>query len=120
MILESGFVSVQDSVLLGARSLDPPETKLIQEIGLATSEDGLAKALDATDAVYVALDADVLDAREISCFMPEPGGPTLAEVELLLRGIARRSTLVGLGLTGLTPDPANAVRLGRLCSAAGL
>jgi hypothetical protein len=52
--------------------------------------------------------------------MPEPGGPSVAEAEVLLRGIAHQSTVVGLGLTGLTPDPANAVPLRRLCSAAGL
>jgi arginase len=120
MILESRFVSVENAVLIGARNLDPPEEKLIREIGLATSEDRIARALQGTDAVYVAFDGDVLDPREISCFMPEPGGPSVAEAEVLLRGLADQSTVVGLGLTGLTPDPANAVPLRRLCSAAGL
>lgn len=120
MILESGFVRVEDAALVGARNLDPPEEELIERIGLATGEGGLAPALDGTDGVYVALDCDVLAAGEISCFMPEPGGLTADEAERLLQGIARRSTVVGLGLTGLTPDPANVDRLRRLCDALGL
>ena len=51
--------------------------------------------------------------------MPEPGGPTLAEAEAVLRNLARARPVAGLGLTGLTAsaDPAPSVGL---VAAAGL
>lgn len=120
MILESGFVRVEDTALVGARNLDPPEVDLIERIGLATGDAGIARALQGTGAVYVALDCDVLEPGEIACFMPEPGGPSIDAVEELLRRVARESTVVGLGLSGLRPDPASVDPLRRLCAAAGL
>ena len=53
------------------------------------------------DRVYVAFDCDVLRPGELAVFMPEPGGPTLAEAEALLGDVAARLPLAGLGLTGL-------------------
>lgn len=120
MILESGFVRVEHTALIGARSLDPPEQELIGRIGLCTAPERLGAVLVGTDAVYVALDVDVLDPAEIACFFPEPNGLTLDEIEVLLRRIAEHATVVGAGLTGLARDPANANRLTRLCSALGL
>ena len=40
------------------------------------------------DAVYVALDCDVFEPGELAVFMPEPGGPSLADVEQLLARVA--------------------------------
>ena len=42
VILESGAVDPQDAILLGARSLDPPEREYIASIGLRT-DDGRAR-----------------------------------------------------------------------------
>jgi arginase family enzyme len=120
MILESGFVRVEDTALVGARNLDPPEEELIERIGLVTGEEGIDAALAATSAVYVAFDADVLDPGEIACFMPEPDGWTLLEAERVLRRIMRRSTVVGAGFAGLVPDRASVERLLPLCWALGL
>ena len=39
--------------------------------------------------------------------MPEPGGPSLGEVEQLLVEVRESGKLVGVGFTGLAPDPAN-------------
>jgi arginase family enzyme len=69
--------------------------------------------------VYVAFDCDVLRPGELAVFMPEPGGPTVAEAEVLLRDIAARCAIAGLGLTGLHEDADPAV-LVRLAAAAGL
>jgi len=52
--------------------------------------------------------------------MPEPNGLALAEAEAILEDVQERSTLVGAGLTGLAPDPANVERLQRLTRALGL
>ena len=57
------------------------------------------------DCVYVAIDVDVFEPSELPVFMPEPGGPTLAEVERQLARIREGGTVVGAGLTGLAPEP---------------
>ena len=75
--------------------------------------------LGRVDCVYVALDCDVFEPSELAVFMPEPGGPTVAEVEKLLCGLRDRGAVVGAGLTGLAPDPANVEKLERLCTALG-
>ena len=57
----------------------------------------------------------------MTVWMPEPDGPTVAEVEKLFLAIRESGvTLAGAGLTGLAPDPANVEPLERLCAALGL
>ena len=58
-----------------------------------------------TDAVYVALDVDVLAPGEVACFMPEPGGPDVTEIEAILRDVVARVELAGIGVTILVPTP---------------
>jgi hypothetical protein len=53
-------------------------------------------------------------------FMPEPGGPTVAEIERLFCGLRERATILGAGFTGLRPDPENVPKLTRLAAALGL
>jgi len=117
MILDHGMVDAADVVLWGARNLDPPEVEFIAASGIG---DDPAPLLAQVDAVYVALDLDVLDPPELAVFMPEPDGPTLADVERLLAGVRESGKLAGAGLTGLTPDPANVEPLHRLTAALGL
>ena len=85
-----------------------------------TGEHAIDAALQGADAAYVALDCDVAEPGELAVFMPEPNGLALAEIERLLAGIAGRTRVAGLGLTGLVADPANEPKLARLCSALGL
>ncbi len=120
MLLDSGAVAKQDTVLVGARSLDPPEEEFIAENDLYTGIEGIAKALDGVSCAYVALDVDVAEPSELRVFMPEPGGLALDEVERLLADLRSRTNVVGAGLTGLTFEPSNVVPLGRLASALGL
>ncbi len=82
-------------------------------------DDDIARALEGCDRVYVAFDCDVLRPGELAVFMPEPGGPTLAEAEEMLRDIAARRPIAGFGLTGVHEDADPAV-LVRLAVAAGL
>lgn len=117
MLLDRGTVDAGDVVLWGARNLDPPEEEFIAAQGISDDPEYL---LDRADAVYVALDCDVLAPDELAVFMPEPGGPTLAEVEELLARVAETDKLAGTGLTGLAPDPANVEKLERLTAALGL
>jgi arginase len=106
MLLDSGAVRLEDTVLVGARNLDPPEQDYLRDSGLATGVDRVAEAIVEADAVYVAFDVDVVDGDELASFMPEPNGMTLAEADRLLRTIADRTAVAGAGLTGLVPASA--------------
>lgn len=120
MLIDAGTVAAENVALVGARNLDPPEEEFIAESGLHTGGDAVDRALEGCSCVYVALDADSLDPAEIAPFMPEPGGLSLDEVEDLFGRLRERSTLIGAGLSGLTPDEANVAPLTRLCRALGL
>jgi arginase len=116
MLIDRGAIDAQDVALVGARNLDPPEVEFIAAAGI---HDNAEAVLERVDCVYVALDCDVFEPSELAVFMPEPGGPTVAEVEKLLCGLRDRGAVVGAGLTGLAPDPANVEKLERLCTALG-
>ena len=120
MVLDAGSVRIEDTVLIGARNLDPPEEVFIRESGLATSVDAIDGVLEGADAVYVAFDADVMNPDELPSFMPEPGGWSVDEAEQVLRSVAERCTVAGAGLTGVTPDPGGIQPLARLVAALGL
>jgi len=116
MLIDSGAVKSQDVAVVGARNLDPPEVEFIARAGIHDTPDAV---LDRVDCVYVALDCDVCEPSELSVFMPEPAGPTLAQVERMLGGIRASGSVVGAGLSGLTPDPDNVHKLERLTAALG-
>ena len=120
MILDGGAVRPEDVALVGARNLDPPELEYLAASPLHTGEGAVERALAGANAVYVALDADSAEPGELACFMPEPDGLGLGELEALLRDVARRSRVAGLGFSGLLPDPANEPKLTRLAAALGL
>lgn len=116
MLLDRGTIDAADAVLWGARNLDPPEVEFIAAAGIGDDPSAL---LDRAGAVYVALDYDVFAPEEVAAFMPEPGGPTIAEVERLLAVVRQSGKLVGAGFTGLAPDPANVEKAERLAAALG-
>jgi arginase len=120
MILDAGTVEPGHVALVGARNLDPPEEEFIREAGIATGPDAVDRALEGVDCVYVALDCDVFDPGDVRSFMPEPGGLGVEEVDSLFERVRGRAAVVGAGLTGLAPDPANVEPLERLCSTLGL
>jgi arginase len=121
MLLDSGTVRPEDTVLVGARNLDPPEKEFIAATGLHTGSDEIAPALQGVDAVYVAFDCDVLDPEdEISAYMPEPGGLSIAESTDILAEITAAKPVAGAGLSGLSASPDNVAPLARVCSALGL
>lgn len=120
MIFGSGAVTPADTVLIGARSLDPPEEAFIETSGLHTGTQGIDAALADTDGIYIALDCDVLAEEEVASFMPEPGGIPVAEAERILELLQKRAPILGAGLSGLRPERANVAPVTRLCSAFGL
>jgi arginase len=117
MLIDGGAVAAHDVAVLGARNLDPPEVEFIRDAGIHDDADGV---LARVDCVYVALDADVFEPSELTSFMPEPGGPTISEIERLFGGIRERATVVGMGVTGLTPERASIEKVERLTAALGL
>jgi len=120
MAIDAGAVAADDVALVGARALDPPEEEFVARSGIhAGGREAIGRAVDGTDCVYVALDCDVFEPSELRAFMPEPGGPTVAEVARELEGLAARKTIVGAGLTGLRPEPENLEPLRRLTGALG-
>jgi arginase len=116
MLLDAGVVAPQDVALVGARNLDPPEVEYMAAHGI---DDSLERALAETDAVYVALDIDVLDPAEADVFMPEPDGLSVREVETLLEEIASRASVAGIGVTGLLATDRSAELATRMLTAAG-
>ena len=115
-LIDRGTIDAVDVVVWGSRNLDPPEEEFIAAAGIG---DDATSLLDRVEAVYVAVDCDVLAPGEIAVFMPEPGGPTLGEVERLLTEVRESGKLVGAGFTGLAPDPANVEKVERLAVALG-
>ena len=120
MILDSGAVEPQDTILIGARNLDPPEQEFIAAIGLRTDPAELEETLEGTDGVYVAFDVDALEPGEVQAFMPEPDGLTLDEAEALLRRVSERTPVLGAGFTALLLNRANIEPVTRLCEALAL
>lgn len=120
MLLDSEAVAPEDAVLVGARSLDPPEVEFVAEAGILTGTEGLGAALAGTEGAYVAFDADVVDPPHLDVFMPEPDGLALDQVETVFREIAARSPVLGLGFTGLRRSERNVEPLARLAAALGL
>jgi arginase len=121
MLIDSGATAADDVALVGARSLDPPERAYIATSGLhADGSAGLRAALGGADAVYVALDADVLDPAEIAAFMPEPGGLAIDDVGRLLADVAAGGRVVGAGVSGLRAEASNVEPVVRLLTALGL
>jgi arginase len=117
MIIDSGAVAATDVAVVGARNLDPPEVEYIASAGIHAD---LQAVLDRVDHVYVALDCDVFEPSEVQSWMPEPGGPTVADVARAFDRIRASGTLVGAGLTGLAPVQGNVYKLERLTAALGL
>jgi arginase len=120
MILDSGAVHPRNTILLGARSLDPPELEFMATIGLPTEPGDLEEALAGTDGAYVAVDVDAFEPGELYAFMPEPGGLKLDEVEAILQQVRGHTSVLGAGFSGVAAEPANVEPLGRLAQALGL
>ena len=120
MLLDAGDVAPSDVALVGARALDPSEDAFLTVSEVRLGREGIADALRDVDAVYVALDVDVLEPGTVACFMPEPAGLDLEQTEAALLQVVSLAPLAGVGLTGLLPDAASLPALRRLLKAAGL
>ena len=116
MLLGGGVIEPDDVALVGARNLDPPEVEYMVEEGI---DDSLERALAGVDAVYIALDLDVLDPGEADVFMEEPRGPSVGEIESVLLETKARASIGGIGVTGFLASERNVPVITRLLAAAG-
>ena len=116
MLLDAGVVAAEDAALVGARNLDPPEADFLERSGI---DDSIERALAGVDAVYVALDVDVFDPSEVDAWMPEPAGPSAAEMETLLQELRGDVAIAGIGVTGFLATDRNAALVARMLAAAG-
>src|SRR5436190_221858 len=91
-----------------------------QNLALAADLPERPLVLGGVGCTYVALDVDVLEPSEMSVFMPEPGGPSRAEIERILGDVAGRTKVLGAGFTGLTFEPSNIEPLTAFAAALGL
>ena len=120
MLIDAGTIEPRHVALVGARSLDPPEEEFLAASGVRIGAEGVDAVLDEVSCVYVAVDADGLDERDLTPFMPEPGGIALEDAERLLAHVSERGAVVGAGFSGLAPDERNVAPLTRLAAALGL
>ena len=121
MLLDSETVSPGDVALVGARDLDPPEKEFIDRSGLRLGTEGIEPALTGADAVYVALDVDVVEPNgSVVPFMPTPGGLAEDEVVEALQRVAAVQPIAGAGLTGLAAAPSNVAAVERFTRALDL
>ena len=116
MLLDAGSSRPADAALVGARNLDPSEVEFMEANGI---DDSLDRALAGVGAAYLALDLDVLDPSEVDVLIPEPDGASGDEIEELLRDIASRTTIAGVGITGFLGTERNTVLVARMIVAAG-
>ena len=116
MLLDAGVVAPHDAALIGARSLDRPEVEYMASVGL---DDSVERAVEGVDATYIALDLDVLDPSEIDVLIPEPDGMSADELEAMLRDLAARASVAGIGVTGFLATERNAAVATRMLGAAG-
>jgi arginase family enzyme len=116
MLLDAGVVVPEDTALVGARNLDPPEIEFMDAHGI---DESLDRALTSVDAAYIALDFDVLDPEEADVFMPEPDGMSVSDLEGLLEDVAGRTTIAGIGMTGFLATERSAALAALLTAAAG-
>jgi arginase len=117
MLLDDGVVAPEDVALVGARNLDPPEQAYLDEKGI---DDSVDRALAGVNAVYIALDLDVLDPRAVDVFVPEPNGPTVDRIAAILQETAARVPLAGMGVTGHLRAEKNVAVATRLLASVGL
>jgi len=121
----SRTVSPEKVAVVGARSLDGEEKKLLRSAGVrvfsmeAIDRFGIAEVMrqaiavasDGTDGIYLSLDVDCVDPMYApGVGTPVPGGLTYREAHLAVELIAESGRLIGLDLVEVNPilDSANA------------
>ena len=111
-------VDPEQTVIVGARALDPPEQKLLKESGVTvfTTEDidkagmheimnqAIAVSSQGVEGVHVSLDLDVVDPLEApGVGTPVKGGLDYREAHLAMEMIAEAEILSSVGVVEVNP-----------------
>jgi len=109
-------IRTEDILMVAVRDTDPEEEQLIRRHNLArittrdvrTRSEALQREMErlsaATDLIYVHVDMDVLDPREVPGHgLNVPDGPTSQELAMALEEMFRYSKVAGLGIAS-TPS----------------
>jgi arginase len=91
----------EDRVLLvGARDLDPPELRYLEQAAIhRCGVDELHAADLPAGPLYLHLDADVVDPGELpGLLFPAPGGPPMSQVTAALRRVFESGRVAAFGL----------------------
>lgn len=102
-------------MLLGGRDYDPPESARLAASGMtlippgaefpAAAEAALDRLSRAVDRVYIHIDLDVLDSRQVPANdLASPGGPGVQEVVRVIDAVHSRFEVAGAGLAGYDPS----------------
>ncbi len=99
-------------VLVGARDLDPGEDQAVADSRLrVVSVARLAHSLPPSGPLYVHLDVDVVDPRDIPAVSyPAPGGPSAAEVRRALIHLAATGQVTAVSVSTWNPGLPEAAR----------
>jgi len=119
-------ISTEHIVMVGVRDTDPEEEALIQEHGLArlstqdvrdrsqALHDTMERLSREVDLIYVHIDMDVLDPREVQGHgLTVPDGPTSMELASALTEIFRYPRVAGLGIASTPAYEADPGHLSR-------
>jgi arginase len=94
-------------VLTDARDLDPGERTSLRNSSVTVLADPgrLAEVALPDGPLYVHLDTDVITPEEAPAQnYPAPGGLSVAELEIVLRGLAGRAPVAAVSLSSWNPD----------------
>ena len=111
-LVASAPLPAERVILVGVRSVDPPEDEFIGSAGIvsvgvdALTPEGLVAAVAATGAssVYIHIDLDVLDPGDFGGLgYPEPFGVSTTALLDALKALLARFPLAGAGVTEFAP-----------------
>ena len=110
-------IHFRNVIHVAGRAFDPPEIEDIERLKLeiiAPGQVGTDEVLERVSGLarerdlYLHVDVDGIDPRDAPAVnFPEPGGPSLAEVEALAKAIARQRTPAAMTLSSLNFDRAD-------------
>jgi arginase len=103
-----GLRAVPDErvILVGTRSIDPPEAELLSESRIHRVDlDELSTDMLPSGSIFLHVDVDVLDADELpGARFPAPDGASLAQLSAAIERVAHSTRLVAAHLA-FTVDP---------------
>jgi len=119
-------IEMEDILMVAVRDTDPEEEELIQTHGLArisaqdvrdrsqALHDQMRRLSEITDIIYVHVDMDVLDPREVQGHgLTVPDGPTSQELAAALTEMFRYPKVAGLGIASTPAYDADPGELSR-------